>query len=157
MKSSFAAGFSFGLTSGIITTLGLIVGLSAGTESKVAVIGGIITVAIADAFSDALGIHVSQESQKRSSKSVWESTAATLFSKFFFALTFLVPVYFLELKTAIAISIVWGFSALIVLSIVIAKNKGENPWRSALEHLTIGILVVIVTQIIGNFVKDVWG
>ena len=54
---------SFGLTSGIITTLGLIVGLHSGTHSKLAVIGGILTIAMADAFSDALGIHVSEESE----------------------------------------------------------------------------------------------
>ena len=63
MKPSYRTGLSFGLTSGIITTLGLIVGLNGSTHSKFAVIGGILTIAIADAFSDALGIHVSQESQ----------------------------------------------------------------------------------------------
>jgi hypothetical protein len=56
-------GFSFGLTSGIITTLGLMVGLSSGTHLKLAVIGGILTIAIADSFSDAMGIHVSEESE----------------------------------------------------------------------------------------------
>ncbi len=56
MKESLNTGISFGLTSGVITTLGLIVGLHSGTHSKLAIIGGIITIAIADAFSDALGI-----------------------------------------------------------------------------------------------------
>ena len=63
MEHSFRVGMSFGLTSGIITTLGLIVGLHSGTHSKLAVIGGILTIAMADAFSDALGIHVSEESE----------------------------------------------------------------------------------------------
>ena len=54
MEHSFRVGMSFGLTSGIITTLGLIVGLHSGTHSKLAVIGGILTIAMADAFSDAL-------------------------------------------------------------------------------------------------------
>ena len=62
MKHSLKVGFSFGLTSGIITTLGLMVGLNYGTSSKLAVIGGILTIAIADASSDALGIHISEES-----------------------------------------------------------------------------------------------
>jgi len=60
---------SFGLTSGIITTLGLIVGLHSGTHSKLAVIGGILTIAMADALSDALGIHVSEESEATQSLS----------------------------------------------------------------------------------------
>ena len=41
MKSSFRMGFSFGLTSSVITTLVLIVGLHAGTHSRAAVLGGI--------------------------------------------------------------------------------------------------------------------
>ena len=54
-------GLGFGLTSGVITTLGLIVGLHAGFQSKAVVIGGILTIAIAD----ALGIHPSEEFDKR--------------------------------------------------------------------------------------------
>ena len=54
MKQSLKTGFSFGLTSGVITTLGLMVGLNAGTHSRLAVIGGIVTIAVADALSDAL-------------------------------------------------------------------------------------------------------
>ena len=34
MRTSLKIGFSFGLTSGVITTLGLMVGLHAGTHSK---------------------------------------------------------------------------------------------------------------------------
>ena len=52
LNHSLRVGLSFGLTSGVITTLGLIVGLASGTESKLAVIGGIITIAVADALSD---------------------------------------------------------------------------------------------------------
>jgi len=105
-------GFGFGLTSGVITTLGLIVGLSSGTDSKIAVVGGILTIAVADSFSDALGMHVSQESEDASSKSIWQSTISTLFSKLVFALTFLVPVLLLNLETAVWVSILWGLSVL---------------------------------------------
>ena len=80
LKHSLTVGFSFGMTSGIITTLGLMVGLNAGTQSKLAVIGGILTIAIADAFSDALGIHISEESEGRHThKQIWAATLATFF------------------------------------------------------------------------------
>jgi len=49
MKHQLKTGVSFGLTSGIITTLGLMVGLHSGTQSRIAVVGGILTIAIADA------------------------------------------------------------------------------------------------------------
>ena len=42
MKGPITTGISFGLTSGVITTLGLMVGLHSGTHSAIAVIGGVI-------------------------------------------------------------------------------------------------------------------
>lgn len=73
LKGSLKTGLSFGLTSGIITTLGLMVGLHSGTHSKLVVAGGIVTIAVADAFSDALGMHVSQESENQhSSREIWK-------------------------------------------------------------------------------------
>jgi hypothetical protein len=80
MKHSLKVGFSFDLTFATITTLGLIVGLCSGTHSKLVVIGGILTIAIAD----ALGIHISEESEnKHTTREVWESTISTFLTKFF--------------------------------------------------------------------------
>ena len=71
MNHSWKVGFSFGITSGIITTLGLMVGLNASTHSKLVVLGGILTIAIADSLSDAMSIHVTEESEnKHSSKEI---------------------------------------------------------------------------------------
>jgi len=82
MKDSLRTGITFGLTSAVITTLGLMVGLSSGTGSKMAVLGGVLTIAIADAFSDALGIHVSEESENvHTTKEIWGATAATFLAK----------------------------------------------------------------------------
>ena len=157
MRLSLKTGFSFGLTSGIITTLGLIVGLHAGTNSKIAVIGGVLTIAIADAFSDALGIHVSQESQNRySSRSIWEATLATFLSKFVFALAFIVPILFFELSEAILISVIWGLSILSIFSFVIAKQQKENPWKAVVEHLAIGLVVVLITDFVGDWIATVF-
>ena len=108
-KGSLKTGVSFGLTSGIITTLGLMVGLHSGTQSKAVVLGGILTIAIADALSDALGIHISEEAENTHTHTeIWIATAATFLSKFIFALTFLIPVIILPLTTAIIVSIIWG-------------------------------------------------
>lgn len=154
LKHSLKIGFSFGLTSAIITTIGLMVGLYSGTHSRLAVIGGILTIAIADAFSDALGIHVSEESEnKHTPKEVWQSTIATFFSKFIFALTFVVPVLLFELLTAIIISVIWGLSILCILSFRVAKGQKAKPYRVVLEHLIIAVAVIIITYYIGNWIS----
>ena len=151
MKDSLTTGISFGLTSGIITTLGLIVGLHAGTHSRLAVIGGILTIAIADAFSDALGIHISEESENvHTEKEIWISTAATFFTKFFFALTFLIPVILLKIQTAIVVSIAFGLTILSLFSYRMARSQKQPPCKVVCEHLLIAILVILVTHLVGD-------
>ncbi len=153
MNHSVRIGFSFGLTSGIITTLGLMVGLNSGTHSKLVVIGGVLTIAIADAFSDALGIHISEESEnKHTTKEIWESTIATFVSKFAFALTFIIPVLLFSLTTAIYVSIVWGFTMLGLFSFYIAKEQGVKPWKVVIEHLVIALAVIIITHYAGDWI-----
>jgi VIT1/CCC1 family predicted Fe2+/Mn2+ transporter len=154
MKLSIRKGFSFGLTSGIITTLGLIVGLNSSTQSDIAVIGGIFVIAIADSMSDSLGIHISEESEKeRSSLEVWEATFATFFSKLVFALTFAIPVLLCPLQTAIIISVIWGFLLLSLFSYHIAKIQKSNPMKVIGEHVIIGIIVIVITNYIGIWIS----
>jgi len=158
MKHSLKVGFSFGLTSGIITTLGLMVGLHSGTHSKLVVIGGVLTIAIAYAFSDALGIHVSEESEnKHTVKEIWEATISTFFSKFVFALTFVIPVFLFELSTAIVVSIIWGLSLLGIFSYGMAKQQKEKPWKVVAEHLIIAFVVIIITHLVGDWIGSTFG
>ncbi len=157
MKHSLEVGFSFGLTSGIITTLGLLIGLNSSTSSKIVVIGGILTIAIADAFSDALGIHISEESEnKHTSREIWESTFSTFFCKFFIALSFLIPVLLFELRTAVLISAIWGLLLLSGLSFKIAQNQKVKTWQVVAEHLIIAVVVIIAAHYVGHWISIVF-
>jgi VIT1/CCC1 family predicted Fe2+/Mn2+ transporter len=155
MKKSLRAGLGFGLTSAVITTLGLMIGLNASTGSKLAVIGGILTIAIADAFSDALGVHVSKETEEGAiAKEVWEATAFTFLFKFLFALTFLIPVIFLSMNIAIIVSIIWGLGILSILSYKMAQSQGQSRWESLYEHLGVAIAVLILSNFLGHLIAD---
>jgi VIT1/CCC1 family predicted Fe2+/Mn2+ transporter len=159
IKESIKKGFGFGLTSGIITTLGLIIGLSVGTNSRIAVIGGILTIAFADALSDSLGIHISEESTKKGKskkdrRETWESTFSTLFSKIFFALTFLIPVLFFSLNTAVIISIIWGLTLITSFSYFIAKHNKSKLSSVIVEHLIITVIVIVLSRIIGYLIAN---
>jgi vacuolar iron transporter family protein len=156
MKHWLRTGISFGLTSAVITTLGLMVGLHSGTHSKIVVLAGILTIAIADAFSDALGIHVSEEADNtHTAKQIWGATIATFLAKFLVAMTFVVPVLLLSLSTAIVVNLIWGMSILSVLSYIIAKSQGEPPWKIVGEHLLIAIVVIAVTHWVGGWIGTI--
>ena len=156
MKHWLRTGISFGLTSAVITTLGLMVGLHSGTHSKIVVLAGILTIAIADAFSDALGIHVSEEADNtHTAKQIWGATVATFLTKFLVAMTFVVPVLLLSLSAAIVVNLIWGMSILSVLSYIIAKSQGEPPWKIVGEHLLIAIVVIAITHWVGNLIGTI--
>ena len=154
MREALKTGISFGLTSGVITTLGLMVGLHSGTHSKIAVLGGILMIAIADAFSDALGIHVSEESENlHTRRQIWTSTVSTFLSKFMFALTFVMPVVLFQLSIAILVSVIWGLGVLAILSYKIAMSQGTKPWRVIAEHLLIALAVIVITHFVGDWIS----
>jgi len=158
MKLSLKTGLCFGLTSGTITTLGLMIGLHSGTQSRLAIIGGIIIIAIADAFSDALGIHISEEAKNHSDgKIVWESTVSTFLTKFFYALTFTIPVILIpNLLTAMIVGIIWGLTVLSVLSFKIARDGKEKTWKVVAEHFIIALAVIIISHFVGDWVREVF-
>jgi len=158
MKHSIKTGFSFGLTSGTITTLGLMVGLHSSTHSKLVVIGGILTIAIADAFSDAFGIHFSEESEnKHSTTEIWQSAISTFFSKLTIALTFIIPLLLLQLSIAVVVSVIWGLFVLAIFSFYIARGQGAKSWRMIIEHLIIALLVIVITHYVGDWIGSTFG
>lgn len=133
------------------------VGIHSGTRSRIAVIGAILTIAIADAFSDALGIHISEESEnKHTTREIWESTISTFLSKLIFAMTFIVPVLFLKLDLAIIISILWGLFLLSLFSYYLAKEQNVNVWKVILEHLFIAIVVIAATYSVGMWIRSIF-
>jgi len=152
MRYSLRTGICFGLTSAIITTLGLMVGLYSGTSSEAVVIGGLIIIAIADALSDSLGIHISEESKNNNSKELWEATFSTFASKFITSLTFLPALFLLPLEIAVLVNILWGLLVLATLSYLIAKDRKESVWKVVGEHLLIAIVVILITHWLGTFI-----
>lgn len=158
MKPTYLRGMGLGLTTGVITTLGITVGLYSGTQSKLAVIGGIIVLALADGLSDAIGMHISEEAGRLSTeRQVWEATLFTLLSKIGFTLTFLIPILLLEIYPAIIISVVWGLVLISVFSAYIARDRGERPLKVVSEHVLLTIGVVMASHYIGVFVHNTFG
>lgn len=159
LKSDGArTGLFFGATSGVITTIGLIVGLNSGTQSITAVLGGILVIAVADAMSDALGIHLAEEADPNTDQGhVWAATIMTFVTKFVFSISFAVPLLLLPLTTAVLVSVVWGLLVIVILSYFLARSQDESPLYIIGEHLGIAILVIVFSHYIGVWVAATFG
>lgn len=153
MKLTLKKGLSFGLTSAVITTLGLITGLDSSTGSRLVIISGILTIAVADAFSDALGMHISAESENHHSvREVWEITFTTFLSKLIFAATFLVPFLLFPINLAFWISVIWGMIVLTVVSYKLALAQKLKPSSVIREHLLIALVVLVSGHYLGHLI-----
>ncbi len=146
-------GFGFGLTSGVITTLGLIIGLYTSTEQIAVVIAGIVSIAVADAFSDALGMHISEEASRGTKKSIWKVTAYTFASKLLIASSFAIPVFLLDHIHAVIVCIIYGLSLILAYSYFISVKQGKKPYVAMVEHTLIACAVIVITYIIGALLK----
>jgi VIT1/CCC1 family predicted Fe2+/Mn2+ transporter len=131
------------------------VGLDSGTHSRTVVVGGILTIAIADAMSDALGMHIAEESKNNGVVSeIWESTIATFGAKFLIALTIVVPVLLLSLEEAMTVSVMWGILLLAVLSYLLARAQQILAWKVIAEHLVTGVNVITSTHYVGDWIHS---
>jgi len=146
------SGLGFGLTSGVLTTLGLMVGLNAGTSSRAAVAAGIATIAVADAFSDALGVRVSHEAVGAGRQPAFIAAAATFLAKMLFALSFLVPVLLFELDVAVWLSVGWGLGLIFAFNWSVARRRGGRAWLSGLENAVTALAVLAASQAAGSIV-----
>ncbi len=151
-------GISFGLTSGVITALGMIVGLRSATSSKLAVVAGIVIMAIADGLADAVGLHVVEEGEvekgkvKHTPQEVWITTVITFVLVSGFILTFAIPLLLFPLKTAIFIAIAWGMLLLILLNLYIAKIRKKSSLKLISEHVLLASFVIIISYLLGNLI-----
>jgi len=153
-NSSLKTGIGFGVASGVITTLGLMIGLFASTNSKGVVLGGILTIAIADSCSDAVGIHFSEESKGNiTTLNIWLSTFFTFLSKLIVTLSFLPMIIILSLNLGIIINIIWGAFLLIAFSYIIAVKQKNNPYKAIFEHIFIMFVVVFITYYLGKVIE----
>ena len=150
MKWSTRVGFNFGLTSGVITTLGLIVGLNSSTQSKFVVIGGILTIAVVDALSDSMGIHLAVESQEKcDTNHIWEATVSTFIYKLIFSSIFIIPVIIFPLQKAVLISILVGLYFIFANSLILARQNNMSAKKVIAEHLALTCIVIFVSHFIG--------
>jgi len=143
--------FSFGISSAVLTTLGVIVGLNSATASLLAVIGGIIAVAISDSLSDSIGMYTAKKAERGISPAIAFKSALNVFlGKFIFTLSFLVPFGVFSISWAIYAGIFWGLILLTFVNLQIAFLHEENVAKSVVKNIFIAIAVIIVSYFAGR-------
>lgn len=148
----------FGITSGVLTTVGLLVGMNAATESRLAVVAGILVIAMADSLSDSFGMYLSKLGERgRTPAAAMRYAFGTFAGKLIFPLTFVVPLLLpvFSLSTAVAVDLGWGAVALSLLSAEHALVSQESIFRTVGRNLGLAILIVCLSMLIGAIVPKI--
>jgi VIT1/CCC1 family predicted Fe2+/Mn2+ transporter len=155
MDKGTRTGIFFGATSGVITTVGLMVGLQSGTQSVTAVFGGVAVIAVSDSLSDALGIHLAQEADPESTRAhIWAATLWAFVSKFLVAISFVVPLLLLPLDQAVQAGVIWGLMVVTAMSYFLARMQHTSAWRAVGEHVSIALVVIVLSHYVGVLVHS---
>lgn len=149
LKDHGKQGISFGVMDGIITVLGVIMGLFSTADKKIIVLGA-LAAGIADAFANAAGIHVSQETRKNHSHEiVIKETIYCFIATVVVMLSLIWPYLFFTLGTSTIIAFIVGVVWLISLGSFVAKISGRSRKRLVAEYIAIGFVISAITYLIG--------
>lgn len=152
MNNALKKGLGFGLSSAVIATLAIIVGMHAGTGLKHAVVSAVLVIAFADSLADSLAVYFSEKEQN-SEKEVLITTATAFVTKLVFALTFLIPIFLFDLHLAIWIDIIYGAIILIIYSFNLAKSTNKGVLKTITLHMLLAIVVIAASHGIGFLIN----
>ena len=143
---------SFGGTAALVTSTGLIVGLSAATVAKEVVIGSLLIIGIADNLTDTLSVHMYQESEGLPTRNALRTTVANFIARLGVCLSFVVIVALLPTQTAIGVAIGWGLLLLTGLTYLIARARDVRAAPEIVKRVAVAIAVILLSRSIGAWI-----
>lgn len=145
--------FSFVITAAITTSLAIIIGLGSTHNLKIYIISTLLLLAIADNLTDSLGIHIYRKSQCIGGKcDNLQNTTSNFLTRLSITASFIVFVFLLPMEYAIITSVAVGLFILAILSYLIAQKQKTNPYKAVLEHITIVVVVIVISYFLGRII-----
>jgi VIT1/CCC1 family predicted Fe2+/Mn2+ transporter len=146
--------YSFGSTSAIVTSLGIIVGFDVATAPRAAIVAGLLIIGIADNISDSLSIHVYQESENLEGRAALRATLTNFSARLVVALAFVAIVLVVPKPRLVAASLACGLLLLGVLTYLVAHARGVSAPREVAKHLAVAAAVIVVSRLIGAWIAS---
>lgn len=149
----------FGLQDGLVSTTGVVVGISAGVEDKMIIILAAFVAVSVEASSMAAGQYTSEKAVHQMDKTGKHTDnlligALIMFLSYFLAgLVPIIPTVILNQPEARAISVIAAFIGLFIVGFVKGKIVQHNALRSAIELFIIGGIATAIGLIVGVMLK----
>lgn len=145
----------FGFNDALVSTTGVIVGVSTGTSNKdVVILAGVVTILV-EALSMGAGQYSSSKSAHQLDKTDSVRTPLVsgiiMFIAYFLAgLVPLIPILIFPMEYSRNVAIIAALIGLFILGYAKGKVVKVSPIKSALEILLIGGLATAIGIVVGN-------
>ena len=143
---------SFGSTSAVVTSIGLVVAFATTRTSRGALMGSLLIIGIADNLADSLSVHLYQEAEGLDRREALASTVTNFLARLAIASTFVALVAMLSDWWLIAVATVWGLAVLGALTVSLARQRNVSARRELLRHFAVVVAVVVLSRTIGSFI-----
>jgi len=145
---------SFGATSAIVTSVGLVVGFGSADVPKSAIISGLLIVGLADNLTDTLSIHIFQESEMLEQRAAFRATIGNFLTRACIAGSFVVLMLLLSGALAILSCLAWGIALLVCLTYLVARNRGASVTSELIKHIALAAVVIVTSGLIGSWIRN---
>jgi VIT1/CCC1 family predicted Fe2+/Mn2+ transporter len=149
------ANLSFGSTAAIVTSMALILGLDAATATKSTIVSGLLIVALADNLTDALSMHVYEESHRRlAPREAFLATASNFVARLAVSLAFVLLVIVLPVGSAIVTSLALGLGLLVILTWALARERKGSLVAELFKHIAGALVVLLLARGVGTLIAS---
>lgn len=150
----------FGVADSLVSTVGLLSGISiSGTSKNIIILTGII-YAFVEAFSMAVGSFLSEQSVEEDGacgeiKDTGPFTAGTVMFLSFILASFIpiLPYMFFGIKLALILSIGFSIVTLFIVGMISARKIKVNVLKHGLKMAFLGGMAIVIGIVVGKFIK----
>jgi vacuolar iron transporter family protein len=149
----------FGLQDGLVSTTGVVVGISTGIEDKAIIILAAFVAVTVEASSMAAGQYSSEKAVHQMDKTGKHTDnliigALIMFISYISAgMIPIFPTVLFDQPIARIITVIFAFLGLFVIGFVKGSIVGQKPLRSATELFIIGGIATLIGLVVGQILK----
>lgn len=149
----------FGLQDGIVSTTGVVVGISTGVDNKEIVVLAALVAVTVEATSMAAGQYSSEKAVHQMDKSGKHNDNLFVGALIMFAAYLLggalpiIPTIIFDQSTARILAVVAAFIGLFIVGYIKGHVVEHKPLRSAFELFIIGSIATTIGVVVGNLLK----
>lgn len=149
----------FGFQDSLVSTTGVIAGVSAGTNHKeLVILAGIVTITV-ESLSMGAGQYMSEKAVHQMDKTgkhtdnLYIGGILMAFSYFLGGLVPLAPIIIFNLPLSVTLSVFFALLGLFILGFIKAKIVKVNPFKGAVEIFILGGAATAIGLIVGKIFK----